>query len=84
MEHLSRDELVKFLNDQLLTKQECMEITGQSSRAFSQAVDAKRVVPVFDKGQNQGRIRLFLRKEIEAYAVEADERRKRLKEGRAR
>lgn len=84
MENLNRDELVKFLNDQLLTKQECMQITGQSSRAFSQAVEARRVVPVFDKGQNQGRIRLFFKTEIEAYADEAAERRKRLKKGESK
>lgn len=84
MKNTNRDELAKFLNDQLLTKQECIEITGQSSRAFLQAVETGRVVPVFDKGQNQGRTRLFLRKEIEAYALEAAERRKRLKKGESK
>lgn len=69
---------IEFTEKNILTKKEAMEITGQSLRAFGQSVAEKRLKPIFERGEGVGKIRLFLRSDVEIYAKQVKERRKRL------
>ena len=67
---MNKQEIKRFLEDNLLTKKEAMEITGQSLSAFDQAVMSGRLVPFFERGKGRGIVRLYLKKEVEQYNKE--------------
>lgn len=71
-------EIQKFLDENLLTKQEAMKVTGQTTTSFNQSIATGRLKPFYDHGKGTGRVRLYLRSDVEAYAKDAKERRKRL------
>ena len=68
--NMNKQEIKQFLEDNLLTKKEAMEITGQSLSAFDQAVMSGRLVPFFERGKGRGIVRLYLKKEVEQYNKE--------------
>lgn len=64
------EEVKKFMNENLLTKKEAMEITGQSLTAFDQAVATGRLRPFFERGEGRSKVRLYLKKDVEQYNQE--------------
>ncbi|MED5050636.1 hypothetical protein P9850_01965 [Anoxybacillus rupiensis] len=76
---MDREQLRKYIDENLLTKQEAMEITGQRLQAFDQAVSTRRLKPFYDHGEGRSRVRLYLKSEVEEYARQVQERRNRLK-----
>ncbi|WP_270997220.1 hypothetical protein [Listeria seeligeri] len=70
MEFKDLDELQEYLQQNLLTKANAMEITGQSGPAFAQAVSTGVLQPFFQQGEGKGpgNVRLYLKKDIEDYA----------------
>lgn len=76
---MNSEEIKKWANENLLTKQQAAEITGQSMSAFNQAIDTGKLVAFYDHGVGRSRVRLYLKGEVEAYAAGVIERRKRLK-----
>lgn len=75
---MNREELKKFLADNLITKQQAMRITGQSLSAFNQSISTKQIIPIYEQGEGAGKVRLYLKKEVEEYAPSVKERRSRL------
>lgn len=67
---MDKKQMKEFLNENLLTKKEAMEITGQSLSAFDQAVMSGRLVPFFERGRARGLVRLYLKEEVEQYNKE--------------
>lgn len=76
---MDREQLRKYINENLLTKQEARRLTGQSLSAFNQAVRTGQLKAFYDHGKDQSRVRLFLKTDVEEYAKQAEERRKRLR-----
>lgn len=76
---MKTDELKEFINNNLLTKQEAMEITGQGLSAFNQAVSTGKLKPFYDHGEGRSRVRLYLKSDVQKYAKSVELRRKRLK-----
>lgn len=72
------NKIKKFIDENLLTKKEAMEITKQSLTAFDQAVATGQLKPFYDHGEDRSRVRLYLRSEVEEYAKNVEERRKRI------
>lgn len=75
---MNREELKKFLADNLITKQQARQITGQSLSAFNQSISTKQIIPIYEQGEGTGKVRLYLKKEVEEYALSVKERRSRL------
>ena len=75
---MNREELEKFLANNLITKQQARQITGQSHSAFQQSVNTGQLKPIYQQGQGTGMVRLYLKKEVEEYALSVKERRSRL------
>lgn len=75
---MNREELEKFLADNLITKQQARQITGQSLSAFNQSISTKQIIPIYEHGEGTGKVRLYLKKEVEEYALSVKERRSRL------
>lgn len=72
------NELQKYIDKILLTKQEAIEVTGQSLTAFNQTVNTGQLKPFYDHGEGRSRVRLYLKRDVEAYAQAVSDRRKRL------
>ena len=70
IEKIDIEEIKQFMNENLLTKKEAMEITGQSLTAFDQAVATGRLKPFFEKGEGRGTVRLYLKADVERYNQE--------------
>ena len=67
---MNKQEIKRFLEDNLLTKKEAMEITGQSLSAFDQAVMTGRLIPFFERGKGRGLVRLYLKEDVKQYNKE--------------
>ena len=67
---MNKQEMKRFLEDNLLTKKEAMEITGQSLSAFDQAVTTGRLMPFFERGKGRGLVRLYLKEDVKQYNKE--------------
>lgn len=67
---MKNKEMKKFINDNLITKREAMELTGQSLSAFDQAVNTGRLKPFFERGRGRGIVRLYLKSDVEQYNKE--------------
>lgn len=64
----SIDELQTFLKNNLVTKKEAAEITGQSLNAFSQAVKYGVIKPFFEsEGTTSSKVRLYLKSDLVEY-----------------
>ncbi|MCY8844643.1 DNA-binding protein [Bacillus inaquosorum] len=59
----SIDELREFLDKEVITTSEAIEIIGCSRQNLKQLVDYKTLIPI----KTTNRDRLFLRKDIEGY-----------------
>ena len=68
-----------FMNENLLTKKEAMAITGQSLSAFDQSVATGKLAPFFEKGEGRSTVRLYLKEDVERYAQQIKEFKKRYK-----
>lgn len=75
---MNKEEIAKYIDENLLTKQEAMLVTGQSLTAFDQSVNSGALSPFYDHGQARSRTRLYLREDVEKYASQVIERRRRL------
>jgi len=75
---MNLEEIKQFMNENLLTKKEAMEITGQSLTAFEQAVQTGRLKPFFEKGTGRSTVRLYLKADVECYNKERIEHLKKL------
>jgi len=64
------EEIKQFISENLLTKKEAMEITGQSLTAFDQAVATGRLKPFFERGEGRSTVRLYLKEDVERYNKE--------------
>ncbi|EUJ44184.1 hypothetical protein [Listeria fleischmannii] len=62
------DALQAYLDENLLTKTEAREITKQSQTAFNQSIQTGTLKAFYEKGENQSKVRLFLKQDCEAYA----------------
>lgn len=67
---MSIEEIKQFMNENLLTKKEAMELTGQSLTAFDQAVQTGRLKPFFERGEGRSTVRLYLKDDVERYNQE--------------
>ncbi|KYC94352.1 hypothetical protein B4102_3573 [Heyndrickxia sporothermodurans] len=76
---MNSEQIKKWVDENLLTKQEAMEVTQQSLTSFNQSIEAGRLVPFYDHGVDRSRVRLYLKSDVEAYAKQVAERRKNLK-----
>lgn len=72
-------QIKKWMDENLLTKKEAMEVTGQSLTAFDQAITSGRLKPFFEKGKARGIVRLYLRSDVEKYNQERLETLKKFK-----
>ena len=63
------EQLHKFMTDNLLSKQQAMQITNQSAQAFLQAERTGMFKPFFETpGKTSAKVKLYLRSDIEEYA----------------
>ncbi|MBF2521153.1 hypothetical protein IA940_14740 [Listeria marthii] len=62
------EELKTYLASNLLTKTEARAITKQSQTAFNQSIQTGTLKSFYEKGENQSKVRLFLKEECEEYA----------------
>jgi len=76
---MKKEELKKYIDNNLLTKQEAMEVTGQSLSAFNQAISTNNLKAFYDHGKGRSRVRLYLKSDVKNYAKSAKKRRERLK-----
>lgn len=64
----SIDDLKKFMDENLVNKQQAAEITGQSVTAFEQSVKLKHVKPFYQsQGAGRANMRLYLKSDLEHY-----------------
>ena len=69
MKQSELNKIKMFMYDNLLTKQEASKITNQSQQAFLNAVNEGFIEPFFEtNGKGPGKVRLYLRSDIENYA----------------
>lgn len=68
MESPNLEELKKFMQENLVTKQEAAKITGQSITAINQSIKKRMIQPFFESnGQGPAKVRLYLKSDIEWY-----------------
>ena len=77
---MTQEELQEWINCNLIRASEAMEITKQSKSAFTQSLKLGRLKPYYSNtGSGESRkISLYLKSDVEAYALQVVERRKRL------
>lgn len=68
-----------WAQDNLLSRKQAAKITGQSYEAFSRALQQNRIKPFLEIGDEPGPsiIRLYLKKDIEKYAKQLEEKRQK-------
>lgn len=76
---MNNNDIKAYMQANLLTKKEAIEITGQSLSAFDQSINTGKIIPFFDKGEDRSRVRLYLKSDVEAYAEQIKEYKKRFK-----
>lgn len=76
---MDKEKMAKFLDENLVTKQEAMKITGQSLTAFNQSISSKQLTPFLERGEGTGKVRLYLRSDVEKYSKSVKGRRSRLR-----
>lgn len=67
---MNKNNIKEWMNENLLTKKEAMEITQQTLTAFDQAVMTGRLKPFFERGKGRGLVRLYLKEDVERYNLE--------------
>lgn len=61
------DFLHHWLHENLLTRHEAREYTNQSDNGIRQSILNHLLIPFFSKGEKQGKVRLFLKKDAIQY-----------------
>ena len=74
------EQIKIWVNENLIRASEAIEITGQSKSAFTQSVREGYLTPFYSNGSNGGfgTINLYLKSDVEDYAIRIKERRKKL------
>lgn len=67
---MNKNDIKVWMEKNLLTKKEAMEITRQTLTAFDQAVMTGRLKPFFERGKGRGLVRLYLKEDVERYNLE--------------
>lgn len=73
---MNKEEIKKYIDANLLTKQEAMRATGQNIKGFDQTIASGNLKPFYDHGEGRSRVRLYHRDDVEAYARQAEKRRR--------
>lgn len=60
-------EIKQFMDENLLSKREAMEITNQSPQAFLQAVNLGYIKPFYESTGTTQKVRLYLKSDMEEY-----------------
>lgn len=63
----------------LITRQEAAKNTGQSYTTFSQAINLRNVIPFLSFGTGTATVRLYLKEDIEKYAAQLKEKKRKRK-----
>jgi len=64
---VKRDEIKKWIEENLVMQDEARKITGQSVSGFNQSVQTGRIIPFVEFGDAR-KTRLYLRSDLEEYA----------------
>lgn len=64
------DFLHHWLHENLLTRHEARKYTDQSDNGIRQSILNHLLIPFFSKGEKQGKVRLFLKKDAIQYGKE--------------
>ncbi|EIA6646893.1 hypothetical protein MBU64_002561 [Enterococcus faecalis] len=64
------DYLHHWLHENLLTRHEARKYTDQSDNGIRQSILNHLLVPFFSKGEKQGKVRIFLKKDAIQYGKE--------------
>ncbi|MGM0220084.1 hypothetical protein [Enterococcus sp. AZ126] len=63
------EEFKEFLKENVLTKNEAILITDQTSVAFNQSVLMGHIHPIFEtEGKGPAKVKLYLKSQLEEYA----------------
>lgn len=73
------NEIKQWMNNNLVTKQEALKITGQSAQGFQQSVRTNMIDPFYESKDGKGPsiVRLYLKSDIEAYAKQLQAKKQR-------
>lgn len=63
---MNQQEIKKWIEENLVMRDEAMRITGQSVNGFQQSILSGKIKPFVEFG-NKRKTRLYLRKELEEY-----------------
>ena len=64
---MNKEEIKKWIKENLVMQDEARNITGQSVSGFNQSVATGRIVPFVEFGETR-KTRLYLRSDLEEYA----------------
>lgn len=64
---MTKDEIKKWIEENLVMQDEARKITGQSVSGFNQSLQTGRIVPFVEFG-NERKTRLYLREDLAEYA----------------
>ncbi|MBO6420039.1 hypothetical protein [Enterococcus gallinarum] len=74
------EEVQQWCQENLLTRQQAAEITGQSYAGFSQSIKIGQIKPFLEFGESgPSVVRLYLKKDIEEYGRQLKARKERRK-----
>ncbi|MGM0169815.1 hypothetical protein IGI39_004749 [Enterococcus sp. AZ135] len=74
----SLDQMKEWALENLVTRQEAANITGQSYTAFSQSVNLRNIIPFLEYGTGTRTVRLYLKSDIEKYAEQLKNKKQKL------
>ncbi|KAA8782490.1 helix-turn-helix domain-containing protein [Paenibacillus amylolyticus] len=70
---MERDELIRIIQENVLTASEAVEMLGGSKQNLSSLVRRKKLLPIKESGS----VRLFLKSDVEARNREAEQLREK-------
>lgn len=70
---MERDELIRIVQDNVMTAAEAVELLGGSKQNLSSLVKRGKLIPIKEVGS----VRLFLKSDVEARKKEAEELREK-------
>ena len=70
---MERDELIRIIQDNVMTAAEAVELLGGSKQNLSSLVKRGKLIPIKEAGS----VRLFLKSDVEARKKEAEELREK-------
>ncbi|MET3943178.1 ArsR family metal-binding transcriptional regulator [Paenibacillus sp. PvP094] len=70
---MERDELIRIINENVLTSAEAVEMLGGSKQNLSSLVKRQKLVPIKESGS----VRLFLKSDVEERKREAEQLREK-------